>query len=144
MNRVKGLTLIEVLIASVIIFMAIGVTSVVYRQTIDSNIRFGQLYSLSSHLPSIRNEIMELLRGEPGLTSGEGTFDTFTFKWEVLSVQEKNSRAWERQSAAELRANGYYTLMLYDVRVEVFRDMPNNQQQLFRSLNIKLLDWKAA
>ncbi|MCY7294378.1 PulJ/GspJ family protein [Alteromonas sp. a30] len=93
LRSAKGFTLIEVLIASVILFMAIALVSMAYKSGIRAEMAAEKHVFRAVALGFIEAAIKEELRASPSNTSGEGRWSRFEYSWKVVDVKEKWSKA---------------------------------------------------
>ena len=85
----RGFTLIEVLIASVILFSAVAAGTLVYRGSIRLGDKASATVRISAALPSIMEHVKEALMEQK--MKGEGSFDDgISYSW--VSEAAKSSR----------------------------------------------------
>lgn len=92
-NRHKGFTLIEVLIAAVILFMVIAVTTLVYRSALLSSRKAEQVIAITGYLPIIIDQVSENLlqqdNGSQPQISGNGEVMQVEYQWQAKLIQAK-------------------------------------------------------
>ena len=136
----NGFTLIEVLVASIILFMAISIASYSYNHTINIGIKLDRLYRVAGRVDFLREKIKEEIRVNPQIESGEGYFENnrFRYAWNVRDKSEKNS-----QSGLDIESgmvdSGGYNIVLYSIVVEIYM---TESGKLFREVEYGVLDWK--
>ena len=95
MNKTKGFTLIEVLIAAVILFMTIAVTTLVYRSALLSTRKAEQSILSSGYLPMIVDDISEVIKqkdtGTETVISGDGITMQIQYDWQASLLQAKSA-----------------------------------------------------
>lgn len=79
----QGFTLIEILIASVILFLMISTGFVAYQSAIQQNQRAVKLIYLYSYTEIIRSNIRHELHRQQGQQQGEGSFNAVHYKWRI-------------------------------------------------------------
>lgn len=129
MKQVGGFTLLEVLAASLILFVAIALASMAYQTGIKSEQSAQKKVVLAVALSYIRQSIEEEIRIQPDASNGEGQWDNFLYTWEVTNRLSKWSKAGidsESQSRVELG----HQLELTTIRVTV-----NGEEHEFTSLS---------
>lgn len=88
MNRQQGFTLIEVLIASVILFAAIGLAVVAYQSSNKSMQSAEDTLTMLRPLPIMLDTIEQQLRGVPNQKhEGGGEALGVTFRWQATPVK---------------------------------------------------------
>ena len=89
----QGFTLIEVLIAGVILFMVIASTTLVYRSALLSSNKAQQTLTITGYIPIIADNITEQLQqldlGTQNKLQGEGGFMDVTYYWQANLIQAK-------------------------------------------------------
>jgi len=141
MNNCRGLTLIEVLISSVILFLAVGLVSVTYNQVVLTRLKVSQLYQVSGYLNPIRERIIESLRIEPDLKQGQsriGIAEYIFFEWEVSDVKTVNSKPDADPQSGTIN-NGSFDLLLYSISVNISL---KDGGEPFRQFEFRHLDWR--
>lgn len=91
----KGFTLIEVLIAGVILFMVIAVTTLVYRSALLSSNKAEQVLAITGYLPIIIDNITEDLQrqdtGSQNSLQGHGNTMQVTYNWRARLIQSHSA-----------------------------------------------------
>lgn len=87
----KGFTLLEVLIASLIIFSAIALTSVVYSNSLSSSLKAQRAVKIATILPIMQDSIAsELMLSKERTGSGKGSLAEVTYEWKAkVNKQEE-------------------------------------------------------
>lgn len=114
----KGLTLIEVLIASVLLFIAISLASVSYSISLKSQSSAARNIHDSMATQFIRAEISETLRTSPKLREGSGLWGNISYEWNVVDSYEKWSNAGYDQDA-RTTINFGRLLVLHRINVQL-------------------------
>ncbi len=121
MKKQTGFTLLEVLVASLILFLAIALASVAYRAGIKTEVSAERKLFQSIAVVYIREAIVEEMRLKPGLSSGAGDWGRFLYAWEVTSKSEK----WSK-SGLDAETGTYVNLgrplQLFTIKLEVGSD----------------------
>ena len=129
--RQRGFTLIEVLVAGLIMFLVLSSMSLVYRGALLSSGKAEKSLSLTAAVPSIRALITESFRdGRLGeSSSAEGRYGDLDYKWSA-TLTHKGQSAVVGTGRSDL--NTYY--FLWDVELTVIRgSLVKNYQ--FRELS---------
>jgi type II secretory pathway pseudopilin PulG len=91
----KGFTLIEVLIAGVILFMVIAMTTLVYRSALLSSNKAEQVLAITGYLPIIIDNITEDLQrqdtGSQNSLQGDGNTMQVTYNWRARLIQSHSA-----------------------------------------------------
>lgn len=86
MKKQYGLTLIEVLIASIILFMTLGLVAVVFQQNFATQIQAGKYIASLSDYSSLQAQIRYEL--EQGRFKGSVTTATAQYNWEAKKLKQ--------------------------------------------------------
>ncbi|MGI2120357.1 PulJ/GspJ family protein [Shewanella oncorhynchi] len=93
LNKSKGFTLIEVMVAGVILFIALSSMTMVYRTAVISSLKASGNVTFSSNVGLIINTIQGNIRNthlsEP--SSGEGTVGGVNYKWSTSLIENKGA-----------------------------------------------------
>lgn len=117
-SKMKGFTLIEVLIASVILFMAIALVSMAYRGGLQAEAAAEKHVFKAVVLGFIEEAIKEEIRERPNKTAGEGTWGRFEYSWQVTDIKEKWSQAGvDIESNAEVQFGR--KMFLHYINIEI-------------------------
>ena len=83
MTSQKGFTLIEVLVAAFILFLALTSSALIYKGALLSSAKAEQSVSISAAAQAIRQLVREDFNDSvgSGVLSGDGQFGDFSFKW---------------------------------------------------------------
>ncbi|MDN4503138.1 prepilin-type N-terminal cleavage/methylation domain-containing protein [Alteromonadaceae bacterium BrNp21-10] len=91
----RGFTLIEVLIAGVILFMVIATTTLVYRSALLSSRKAEQVMAMSGFLPiiikNVNEELQQQDRGSSTRFHGEGKVLQVSYQWSATLLQAKSA-----------------------------------------------------
>lgn len=88
----SGFTLIEVLIASVILFMSIALVSMAYKSSLRAERSAEKHVFRMVALGFIQEEVKEALRVRPQANSGTGVWGKFSYAWKVTEEKTKWSK----------------------------------------------------
>lgn len=116
--RQSGFTLIEVLVASLILFMAIALVSLAYRTGLNAERAAEKRVLKAVAMEFIKQTVVEELRIRPNASSGDGEWGEFSYNWKVNKRYEKWSKAgfdYETGSRQEFGRK----LELLDVNIEL-------------------------
>lgn len=140
MNRDFGFTLIEVMIASVILFVSLGLVTLAYNHTISTNLRIVRNYQIAEALPTIRNMIEEQMRVNPNLQEGEVQPSNHLIAfWRLVDEETTNTKPWVD---VETKASdfGGFDLALKRVDVKIYEQ--GNSEMLLKVISMKFIGWK--
>jgi prepilin-type N-terminal cleavage/methylation domain-containing protein len=93
LKKAKGFTLIEVMIAGVILFIALTSMTMVYRTAVISSIKASSNVNFSSNVGLIMNTIQGHIRNGQlsDETSGEGAVDGASYTWSTRLIENKGA-----------------------------------------------------
>mgnify|MGYP005707633269 CR=1 FL=1 len=118
MKTQNGFTLLEVLVASLILFMAIALVSLTYRTGLNAERAAEKKVFKSVVVRFIQQAIVEELRVRPGRNSGDGQWGELSYQWEV----KKESGKWSK-SGFDIETNTQVEmgrqLELKDINIDV-------------------------
>lgn len=137
----KGFSLIEVLIASAILFAALSVATLAYSQSVRSAEKIAALHKVSARMETIRLMIREEIRVNPGVGEGTGQIGSLHYQWQIKDVQESNSRAWQQLPDLETERT-HYKLFLLNLAVKIDVKHSTGRSVLSRSAEMELLEWQ--
>lgn len=85
----KGFTLLEVLVASVILFAAVALVSVIYSNVVSTSLKAERAIKITSTMPILVESVANKLQLNTGKTTekGEGQIDDVTFNWQANKEQ---------------------------------------------------------
>lgn len=85
----KGFTLLEVLVASVILFAAVALVSVIYSNVVSTSLKAERAIKITSTMPILVESVANKLQLNTGKTTekGEGEIDDVTFNWQANKEQ---------------------------------------------------------
>ena len=133
--RPAGFTLIEVLIASVILFAVIAAVTDGYRSSVRSDIKSRAVLDLNATLPLIVPHIREVLRSQPTETaSGSGRILGVDYAFNATTIAFKPPPPRFDPDSGEFREYPP-RYRLYQVRLEL------SNRDARRSLEFKELAW---
>lgn len=101
----NGFTLVEVLVASLLLFIAISLVTLAYRTGIQSERTVEKRVFKTAIIRFVEQNIAEQLRLQPDLSAGSGVWGEFEYDWQVLNRYEKLSKSGfnlEIESYAEI------------------------------------------
>lgn len=91
----RGFTLIEVLIAGVILFMVIAATTMVYRSALLSSNKAQDVLAISGYIPQIVDNITDQLQqqdtGTQTSLQGQGLSMQINYNWQGRLIQAKGA-----------------------------------------------------
>ena len=88
MNRSKGFTLVEVLIASVILMSVLAITATTFSQSRANSRQAENLVKLHAPLPFILDTIRQQIRDNPiAELNGDGAFQQVEYRWSAKTEQ---------------------------------------------------------
>lgn len=94
-SRRKGFTLVEVLVAAVILFASVATVSLVYRGAFSSSQKADQYMKITGVLPSVLANIRDGLRaqGDVRQTQVKATDSAWdvTFSWQANLIEQKGA-----------------------------------------------------
>lgn len=93
MNKYRGFTLLEVLVASLILAMAISIASLAYQTGLTAERVAEKKVYKASVLRFIKEAIVEEIRKRPDLREGEGDWGSFSYQWTIQKRFEKWSKS---------------------------------------------------
>lgn len=135
--------MVETLIAGVMLFLAVAVATLAYRQTIFSAQRSNALLSIAGELQSIRLSVQEQLRLNPENLSGEGKQGQVQYQWRQTNSRSVNSQPGANNDAGGVTNTGSYRIILRDIEVTI--EVVNNRRRVMRRTEtFRLLDWGRA
>ncbi|MET2847609.1 type II secretion system protein [Vibrio owensii] len=88
MNKQTGFTLIEALVASMILFAVVTSMSMLYQGTLKAEYKAKQAIESASVVPFVLDQIRYQIRYEKA-KQGEGTFQGVYFQWEASELERK-------------------------------------------------------
>ena len=86
MKRQNGLTLIEVLVASLLLFVSLGVVSIIFQQNIFTQSQAVKYFDALEHFPSIQAQIRFEL--EQGHMQGQLKLGEQEYQWQASVIQQ--------------------------------------------------------
>lgn len=118
MRRQSGFTLLEVLVASLILFLAIALVSLAYRTGLNAERAAENRVFKTAVLRFIQQAIAEELRIRPELSAGGGVWGEFSYNWKVANRHNKWSKA-----GFDIESNSFVEigrpLHLNDISIEI-------------------------
>jgi prepilin-type N-terminal cleavage/methylation domain-containing protein len=114
MNRQRGFTLLEVLIAGFILFLVISSMTLVYRGAVLSSSKAESAIKFTAAIPSIKQLISSEIR-EGGLRqnrSGRGTYGTIDYSWSGIATHKGTYLSPDNSDD-----RSYYYLMTVELNV---------------------------
>ncbi|XOV79221.1 MAG: type II secretion system protein J [Aestuariibacter sp.] len=83
----RGFTLLEVLVAGVILFAVVATTSMIFNNAILSKTKASQSLSLYGYLPVIVEHVTEQIK--MGVMQGKAVFDVLQYDWSAKKIATK-------------------------------------------------------
>lgn len=118
MKQQVGFTLLEVLVASLILFMSIALVSMAYKTGINAEKAAEKKVYKSVMLRFVQQAIAEELRVKPNDASGEGSWGDFSYQWMVVKTYEKWSKSgFDSESNSQVQLGRQ--LQLKDISIDV-------------------------
>lgn len=115
MKKHSGLTLIEVLIASMILFMALGLVAAVFQQNMQTQLQAEKYLQATQDYVTIQSQIrFQLKQGEH---QGEIMTPAGSYSWTAELVEQRMEMA-ALDTEGGSRMTGQGSLRLYQVKVE--------------------------
>lgn len=114
----RGFTLLEVMVAGIILFAAISTVSMIYRNTINSQQLSIKHLKIASVVPFLLDEVRDEIRNKTTLQSslaGEGSNFGVEFFWQAEQIMSKKPLANEL-AADEVLPQNY---ILWQVKLKV-------------------------
>lgn len=88
MSNAKGFTLIEVMVAMLLLLSAIALTNAVYSNSVSATLKAERSLMLSQYLPMILAETRRQVRESNGETnSGGGTLRGIEYRWKTELIE---------------------------------------------------------
>lgn len=100
-DRNRGFTLLEVLLAGFILFLTLTSMTLIYRGAILSSAKAEEALSVTAAIPSIRVLIAESFQEnvKRGSRTGEGTFGDVIYRWKAtVSIEGRPSAVFQEDS----------------------------------------------
>ncbi len=111
-----GFTLVEVLVASIILFATITIGTVAYRTTVAQAKRTASVVLLCAAVPDIVEDIRTKI---PSETEGKGSYSKYIiYEWTAKSVRTGNTVEGPFDMETGALDMGSYTLTLYEVQLQ--------------------------
>lgn len=88
MRYTKGFTLIEVLIASVILIGAIAIANAVYGNAVEATLKSKAVLALNKNMPIVLANVRRDIRAEPKAKSGSGRVFGLSYSWKKQLVEK--------------------------------------------------------
>lgn len=118
MNKQRGFTLLEVLVASLILFMAIAIVSMAYRTGLTAERAAEKKVFKTSVLRFMKEAIVEEIRVRPESKQGEGNWGKLSYQWSVDKRFEKWSKSgFDLESGSNVEMGR--KLQLLDISIDV-------------------------
>ncbi|UAA39652.1 prepilin-type N-terminal cleavage/methylation domain-containing protein [Paraneptunicella aestuarii] len=118
-NGQKGFTLLEVLVASLLLFMAIALVSLAYQTGLKSELSAERKVFRSIVVTFIQQSIAEDLRLRPDTKSGEGRWGQLSFQWQVVKEYSKWSETgFDVESNSQVELGRELHLKNIEINVE--------------------------
>lgn len=115
-----GFTLIEVMVAGLLLFVAIGLASVTYQSSLKTDATAQNRIRDAVYLRFIEAEIKEQLRQNPLIKKGQVKWQADEYPWEVKQTFSKNSKAgFDTESGSDIAVGKQ--LLLHKLSVELER-----------------------
>ena len=117
----SGFTLIEVMVAGLLLFVAIGLASVTYQASLKTDMSAQNRIREAVHLRFIEAEIKEQLRQNPLLKMGEVQSQSGDYAWAITQTFSKNAKAgFDTETGSDIGLGKQ--LILHQLSVELERE----------------------
>lgn len=117
----RGFTLIEVLLASVLLFAAISLVTLAYSTAMQSERVVEKRVFKTIVVRFVEQAIAEQLRVRPEISSGSGKWGHFDYNWRIIARRKKFSKAG-LDSEAGVYVEWGRKLQLTDIEITLGRD----------------------
>lgn len=115
MKKNNGFTLLEVLIASVIIFAAIALTAAVYSNSVNSSMKAQRALKITQVLPMMQDSIAsEVMLTTDSQLEGQGKFEDVSYEW-IAKVSKEDELEQDVMSAS----NSNRFARLWDIQLSI-------------------------
>ncbi|ATC93391.1 type IV pilus modification PilV family protein [Pseudoalteromonas tunicata] len=123
-NQRAGFTLIEVMIASVILFSSISVLALIYKGVVVSTIKAEEHVSISFAVPFIQKEIRKNIlsntKPDSESMSGQGNILNAKYKWSAnVTLYESPPKSYDPETGALVTHPKKYKKWLVDLSISV-------------------------
>jgi len=116
----SGFTLIEVMVAGLLLFVAIGLASVTYQSSLKTDSTAQNRIRDAVYLRFIEAEIKEQLRQNPLLKKGQVKWQANEYPWVITQTFSKNSKAgFDTESGSNIAVGKQ--LLLHELNIELER-----------------------
>lgn len=134
MNKVKGFTLIEVLVASFILFLVISSASLIFNSTVKSKGVATESLQLYGYVPLLMDHIAVQVRRDNSLTSkDEKSGDLFGIRYQwVAQLKERMPVESRNDGSVESQFEG----LLWSVQLTVFT------KEKFEHFQFSVVSWQ--
>jgi prepilin-type N-terminal cleavage/methylation domain-containing protein len=88
MSKNQGFTLIEVLVASVILMGAIAIANAVYGNAVEATLKSRAALELNKNLPIVLANVRREVREAPDKSNGSGQVFDLTYRWNKELVEK--------------------------------------------------------
>lgn len=123
MQKQQGFTLIEVLIASSILFLAIAIAVISFSATRQTSVMAAERIALHTPLNIIVDQVETALRPAAAETlSGQGRLGTVTYRWQASLNSRYSPKAIPTNEQDSNQAQATNRFLLFDIQIELESD----------------------
>ena len=116
MHKISGLSLIEVLVAAVLLFASLSLATLAFNISIKTESSALNALKRSAEKRFVNELIAEQLRLRPQSDNGEGTFNGNSFQWKTINIHSKWSRAgFDIESNSEVEFGKFVSLKVIEI-----------------------------
>lgn len=130
MNRQHGFTLIEVLVASFILFLVIASVTLVYRGAVLSSIKAERVVVISSQIKPIKSLVKDEITRANGqlVLDGSGEQGDVTYTWQAQVIKQGRAPARFDPETARM-SEGKLTIYYWEINMSLsFKDNVRHYQ----------------
>lgn len=118
-NRAKGFTLVEILVASFILFLVISATTMIYRSALLSSFKAEKVLRNVSMVDPVREQIKDKLMGNTSSeVTGRGQMGGISYSWVARQVKQAQAQSILDIESGQLR-QGIHVFTLWNVSLQL-------------------------